>query len=100
MNSYIMNTLKQIKQKLAANETLSYNDIDSITGELEMMKMEIEQHIDNMPQFQEHQNSYQAAKNAVRCLSEILDLLYELIDGEQQKEFVWEIIYLIDEICY
>lgn len=44
MNSYIIRPLAQIKKKLSSKETLSPDTIDSIIGELEMIKLNIEQH--------------------------------------------------------
>ena len=41
----IINELKRIKMILLFNEQPSFETIDSAIGELEMMKMEIEQHI-------------------------------------------------------
>lgn len=49
MNTYIMDACEQFKNILAANDSISPKSIDDITGEFEMMKMEIEQHIANMP---------------------------------------------------
>ena len=73
MNSYIIRPLAQIKKKLSSKETLSPDTIDSIIGELEMIKLNIEQHIANMPENREQNNILSAAHNAVQNLTEILD---------------------------
>ena len=97
MNTYIMNELKRIKMILLSNEQPSFESIDSAIGELEMLKMEIEQHITNMPQNEEHKNIRCSAENTVQKLSEILDLLEEL---PYNKKLVCEIIELLEEINY
>lgn len=71
MNSYIIRPLAQIKKKLSSKETLSPDTIDSIIGELEMIKLNIEQHITNMPENREQNNILSAAHNAVQNLTEI-----------------------------
>ena len=97
MNTYITDALSRFKSILSSDEALSYEIIDSMTGELEMMKMEIKQHIANMPQDEKHQHIRCAAQNTVHKLSEILDLLEELpYDGK----FLGEILELIDDISY
>ena len=100
MNSYIIRPLAQIKKKLSTKETLSPDTIDSIIGELEMIKLNIEQHITNMPENREQNNILSAAHNAVQNLTEILDLFEELANAEQQNEIVDEILVLLDEIIY
>lgn len=100
MNSYIIRSLAQIKKKLSSKETLSPDTIDSIIGELEMIKLNIEQHITNMPENREQNNILSAAHNAVQNLTEILDLFEELADAEQQNEIVDKILVLLDEIIY
>ena len=97
MNTYIMDELSRFKSILSAEEVLSFESVDSIMGEFERMKMEIEQHITNMPQDEKHQNIRRSAQNAVQKLSEILDLLEDL---PQDKELVGEILELIDDISY
>ena len=97
MNTYIMNELKRIKMMLLSNEQPSFEAIDSAIGEFEMMKMEIEQHITNMPQKEEYKNIRCSAENTVQKLSEILDLLEEL---PYDKKLVCEIIELLEEINY
>ena len=97
MNTYIMDTLSRFKSILSSDEVLSFESIDSIIGEFEMMKLEIEQHITNMPQDEKHQNIRCSAQNAVQKLSEILDLLEEL---PYDKELADEILELIDDISY
>ena len=97
MNTYIMTELKRIKLMLLSNEQPSFEAIDSAIGELEMMKMEIEQHITNMPQKEEYKNIRCTAENTVQKLSEILDLLEEL---PYDKKLVCEIIELLEEINY
>ena len=97
MNTYITDALSRFKSILSSDEELSCEIIDSITSEMEMMKMEIEQHITNMPQDEKHQHIRCAAQNTVHKLSEILDLLEELpYDGK----FLGEILELIDDISY
>lgn len=97
MNTYIMSALSTIEKHLTADRNLSSLDILSVIGELEMMKMEIEQHLTNMAQNEEYENMRISAKNAVQKLSELLDLLEELPDD---KGLVDEIIELIKEIRY
>ena len=97
MNTYIMNELKRIKMILLSNEQPSFETIHSAIGELEMMKMEIEQHITNMPQKEEYKNIRCSAENTVQKLSEILDFLEEL---PYDKKLVCEIIELLGEINY
>ena len=97
MNTYIMDALSRFKSILSSDEVLSFESIDSIIGEFEMMKLEIEQHITNMPQDEKHQNIRCSAQNAVQKLSEILDLLEEL---PYDKELADEILELIDDISY
>ena len=97
MNTYIMDALNRFKRILSSDEVLSFESIDSITGEFEMMKMEIEQHITNMPQDEKYKNIRCSAQNAVQKLSEILDLLEEL---PNEKELADEILELIDDIGY
>ena len=97
MNTYIMDELSRFKSILSAEEVLSFESVDSIMGEFERMKMEIEQHITNMPQDEKHQNIRRSAQNTVQKLSEILDLLEDL---PQDKELVGEILELIDDISY
>ena len=92
--------MAQIKKKLSSKETLSPDTIDSIIGELEMIKLNIEQHITNMPENREQNNILSAAHNAVQNLTEILDLFEELANAEQQNEIVDEILVLLDEIIY
>ena len=41
MNTYIMDALSKFKNILSAEDGLSFEIVDSITGEFEMMKMEI-----------------------------------------------------------
>ena len=62
-----------------------------------MMKMEIEQHITNMPQDEKYKSIRFSAQNTVQKLSELLDLLEEL---PYNKELVSEILELIDDITY
>lgn len=97
MNTYIMNELKRIKMMLLSNEQPSLEAIDSAISELEMLKMEIEQHITNMPQKEEYKNIRCSAENTVQKLSGILDLLEEL---PYDKKLVCEIIELLEEINY
>lgn len=65
-----------------------------------MIKLNIEQHITNMPENREQNNILSAAHNAVQNLTEILDLFEELANAEQQNEIVDEILVLLDEIIY
>ena len=100
MNKYIMKPLDRIKKVLYAKQALSSDAIDSMIGELEQIKLNIEQHISYMPQNQEYHNVLSAAQNAVRNLTEILDLFEELVETEQYEERVDEILVLLDEISY
>lgn len=97
MNTYIMNELKKIKMMLLSNEQPSFEAIDSTIGELEMMKMEIEQHITNMPQKEEYKKIRCSAERTIEKLSQILDLLEEL---PHDKKLVCKIVELIEEISY
>lgn len=97
MNTYIADSLKRIKTILVSYEQPSFESIDSTVGELEMMKLEIEQHITNMPQKEEYKNVRCSAEDTVQKLSEILELLDEL-PGD--KELVHEIVELIEDIDY
>ena len=97
MNTYIMDACEQFKNILAANDSISPKSIDDITGEFEMMKMEIEQHIANMPTCEDYKSIRDAAQNAIQKISEILDLLEELPDD---KDLIDDILDLIDEIAY
>ena len=97
MNTYIMDALKRLKSSFYSDELVFSDSIDSIIGEIEMMKMEIEQHIANMLPTEEDKNIRDAAKNAVQKLSEILDLLEE---RPYDKNLINEISILIDEINY
>ena len=56
MNTYIMDALSKFKNILSSNKELSFEAVDEMAGEFEMMKMEIEQHITNMPQDENHKN--------------------------------------------
>ena len=53
LNTYITDSLKRIKTILVSDEQPSFESIDSTIGEFEIMKMEIKQHITNMPQKEE-----------------------------------------------
>ena len=97
MNTYITDSLKRIKAILVSDDHPSVESIDSIVGELEMMKMEIEQHITNMPQEEEYKNIRCSAECTIEKLSQILDLLEEL---PHDKKLVCEIVELIEEIDY
>lgn len=102
MNTYIMNSLKRIKTILVSGEQLSFEIIDPMIDELEMMKMEIEQHITNMPQNEEHKNMRCVAQNTAQKLSEVLNVLEDLhcANNDEYKELVCEVLDLIDEISY
>lgn len=97
MNTYVTDALSKVKSILSSDESLSFEIVDYIIGELEMMKMEIKQHITNMPQDEEYKSIRCAAQNAVQKLSEILDLLEEC---PYDREVVGEILELIDDISY
>ena len=97
MNTYIMDSLGKIKSSLSSNEAPTPEFVDPIIGELEMIKMEIEQHIKNMPQGERHKSIRCDAVNAVQKTSKILDLLEEL---PYDKELLGEILELVDEIGY
>ena len=97
MNIYIMDALSKFKNTLSSNEVLSFETIDEITGRFEMMKMEIEQHITNMPQDENHKSIRCSAQNAIQKLAEILGLLEEL---PYDRALVPEILELIDDINY
>ena len=102
MNTYIMAAVEQIKKEFALNETISFETVDSITGKLEMVKMEIEQHIANMPQNAEYRELRCAAQNTVQNLSEILVLLEDFSDADKEdyQALVCEVLDLLVEISY
>ena len=95
MNTYIANSLKRIKTILVSCEPPSAESIDSTIGEIEMMKLEIEQHITNMPRKEEYKNIRCSAECTIEKLSQILDLLEEF---PHNKKLVCEIVELIEEI--
>ena len=97
MNTYIMNALSKFKNTLSSNKELSFETVDEMVGEFEMMKMEIEQHITNMPQDENHQNIRCSAQNTVQKLAEILNLLEEL---PYDRALISKILELIDDISY
>ncbi len=97
MNDYIMDACKRCKGILMANDPPSLESIDDITGIFEMMKLEIEQHIANMPTSEACKSTRDAAQNAVRNISAILELLEQLPDD---KDLIDEIVGLIDGIAY
>ena len=97
MNTYIMNALSKFKNTLSSNKELSFETVDEMVGEFEMMKMEIEQHITNMPQDENHKNIRCSAQNTVQKLAEILNLLEEL---PYDRALISKILELIDDISY
>ena len=97
MNTYIMDSLSKFKSLLSSDKALTSEIVDLIIDELEMMKMEIEQHITNMPQEEEYKNIRCSAECTIEKLSQILDLLEEL---PHDKKLVCEIVELIEEISY
>lgn len=97
MNTYITDSLKKIQIILVSDEQLSRESIDSTIDKLEMMKMEIEQHITNMPQNEEYKNIRYSAEDTVQKLSAVLNLLEEL---PYDRSLAYEIIELIEEISY
>ena len=104
MNTYIMDSLKKIKSTLTSCNGIPYEKIDPIMGELEMMKMEIEQHISNMDQTDVNNELRSSAKNTVEKLTEIWDIIEDLNDANisdiEYKNLIDEISDLIDEISY
>ena len=97
MNTYIMNALSKFKNTLSSNKELSFETVDEMVGEFEMMKMEIEQHITNMPQDETHKSIRCSAQNTVQKLAEILNLLEEL---PYDRALISKILELIDDISY
>ena len=69
---------------------------------LEMIQMEIQQHMTNMPSSNEYRELRRAAQHAVSNLSEILVLLEELPDADpnEQEELICETLRMLDEIRY
>ena len=108
MNTYIMKSLENIRTALGDVESLSSARINEMIGELEMIKMEIEQHIGNMPQTKAYESLKAFGKDAVQTLAEILDLFEEIEDFDdivscekgEIEEIIFEIVELIDEINY
>lgn len=102
MNTYITDALKRAKQMLALMEKPTAEALDPIIGELEMIKMEIEQHVANMPQDEACKYMRYAAQSAVLNLSEITELLEELpfVKKKEYRMHLCEILNLIDEIDY
>lgn len=77
-NTYIMDACKRYKGVLFSDDSISPDCIDDITGKFLMIKMEIEQHIANVPTFGDYKSTLDAAQNAVQPISEILHLLVDL----------------------
>ncbi len=102
MNTYIMEALKNIKHSLSSDEVITAKTIDSVIGELEMMKMEIEQHITNMPKTDEHKSVLDSATCAVDNLESILELLadFSCVGFNERLELTSEIFELLDDISY
>jgi len=102
MNTYILKSLANIKNRLQSIDSASDELVDSVIGEIEMIKMEIEQHIQNMPDTDNYSAMKISAEDAVSNLSEILDLFEELTDSDitDQTNIISEIIELIDLINY
>ncbi len=108
MNTCIMNSLENIRTALGDVESLSSARINEMIGELEMIKMEIEQHIGNMPHTQAYRSSRDSGEGAVRNLAKILDLFEEIEDFDdiasceksEVEEIVFEIVELLEEINY
>ena len=97
MNTYIMDSLSKFKSLLSSDKALTSEIVDLIIDELEMMKMEIEQHITNMPQDESHKSIRYSAQNAIQKFSKILDLLEEL---PYDRKLLGEILELVDEVSY
>lgn len=102
MNTYITKKLAQVKTSLSTEGSLNNKAIDALIGELEMVKMEIEQHISNMPRVPECKASLFAAENTVKKLTEILVLTEELNDvsDADYQDILDEMFILIDDINY
>lgn len=97
MNTYMIKECKRCKSILTSQDPLSSELIDHMTGAFEMMKMEIEQHITNMPASGDEKSMRDAAQNAIRKILAILDLLEELLED---KDLIPEIVCLMDEfVC-
>lgn len=99
-----MDSLKKIKKTLTSCNGIPYEKIGPIMGVLEMMKMEIEQHISNMNQTDVNNELRSSAKNTVEKLTEIWDIIEGLNDANisdiEYKNLIDEISDLIDEISY
>ncbi len=95
MNVYITDALQRIASELSCK--LSPERIDELWGELEMMKLEIEQHISNMPSSHSHATVRDAAEQAVEKLSQALELAFEL---PQDASLAEEMIILLEDIEY
>ncbi len=104
MNTYITKSLNQIKTILTSSNNISYEEIDSIIGDIEMMKMEIEQHIENMDETEKNLELKKSAEHSIQKLTEVLEVLEDINDSEKtehtRNELTKEIADLIDEICY
>ena len=100
MNDYIMTKLNDIHRMLAAPDHDSA--IEQMENELEMIKMEIEQHIQNMPKTAAYRSLLASAEDAVEKLTEILAIWEELpcSDPHKQQESINEMRELIESIAY
>ena len=102
MNDSIQKQLIAIKNALHTDVFPTLEELDALFGELEMIKMEIEQHLSSMPQDSAWNATRTAAEQAVQQLSEIL-LAMEELEGaspESRNLTVDEISALIGGIYY
>ncbi len=102
MNTYIMTALNQIKQTLVSDTDMTRDTIEMFLNEIEMIRLEIEQHISNMPQSPNYVNLRKTAETTIQALQEIFELLEEFSCAKTAKDnsLVWEIVDLIDTITY
>ena len=102
MNDSIQKQLIAIKNALHTNVFPTLETLDALLGELEMIRMEIEQHLLAMPQDAAWREVRSAAEQAVQRLADILIVMEELegASPEEHDLLVDEISALIDAIHY
>lgn len=103
MNDYIQRRLEQIKKQLQSMESGLQEKCSSCLDELEMMQMEIEQHISNEKPSDGNNDVLKAAEEAATLLTEAIVLFEDLLESEDENEqrlIAAEITELLDEIRY
>ena len=100
MNTYIMTKLQEMLQALRSPDRNRY--IEQMGNELEMMRMEIEQHIEHMPSTAAYRALRTSAEDAVQKLTEAFALWEDACEADpsEQKDILNEMIALIESITY